>query len=113
MKTRSLSLLLAAIVILVVNGCNPKAPAEQTEDNGMITSEFFGLMPDGDSTFLYTFTSESGIIMKATSYADHNEIHTPDKDGKMGNVVLVSITWSNTLPDIPISEHSLEDLETG
>lgn len=89
MKTRSLSLLLAAIVILVVNGCNPKAPAEQTEDNGMITSEFFGLMPDGDSTFLYTFTSESGIIMKATSYGGIiTEIHTPDKDGKMGNVVL-------------------------
>lgn len=89
MKTKSLPLFLLATVVLVMNACSNKAPAEQNEANDMITSEFFGLMPDGDSAFLYTFTSESGIIMKATNFGGIiTELYTPDKDGQMGNVVL-------------------------
>lgn len=89
MNTKTLTILLSAAMLLVINGCNPKAPAEKASADDMITSEFFGLMPDGDSAFLYTISSESGIIMKVTNYGGIiTEIHTPDKDGKMGNIVL-------------------------
>ena len=87
MKSNSFSILLA--ILLVLSACNPKTPAEEVEVKESITSEFYGLMPDGDSAILYTFTSASGIIMKATNFGGIiTEIHTPDKDGKMGNVVL-------------------------
>jgi aldose 1-epimerase len=89
MKTRTLiltSLILASAMIF--NACNtPSKTEKKTGDKG-ITTEFFGLMPDGDSTWLYTLTSED-VTVKITNYGGIvTEIITPDKEGNPGNVAL-------------------------
>ena len=90
MKTNNL-LIIAMITgsAIVLNACNNQpAGAESDADDG-IKKEFFGLMPDGDSTFLYTMTSEEGITAKITNYGGIvTEIITPDAEGNPGNVAL-------------------------
>ena len=89
MKNRTViltSLILSSAMIF--NACNnPPKTEKQSADEG-ITTEFFGLMPDGDSTWLYTLISED-VTVKITNYGGIvTEIITPDKDGKPGNVAL-------------------------
>jgi aldose 1-epimerase len=90
MKTRNLTLIaLIAGSALLFNGCKNKPADSATETDGEIKKEFFGLMPDGDSTFLYTMTSDEGITVKITNYGGIvTEIITPDKLGNPGNVAL-------------------------
>ena len=74
---------------LLFNACNNQPAGTQSEANDGISKEFFGLMPDGDSTFLYTMTSEEGITVKITNYGGIvTEIITPDAEGNPGNVAL-------------------------
>ena len=89
MTTRTLiltSLILSSAMIF--NACNnPSKTEKQTDDEG-ITTEFFGLMPNGDSTWLYTLKSDD-VTVKITNYGGIvTEIITPDKNGNPGNVVL-------------------------
>lgn len=87
MKTKTFTLLAAMLIILI--SCNTRTSSDETEIKDLITAKFFGFMPNGDSAFLFTFTSESGIVMKATNYGGIiTEIHAPDRDGKTGNIVL-------------------------
>lgn len=89
MKTKTViltSLILASAMIF--NACNnPSKTEKQAGDKG-ITTEFFGLMPNGDSTWLYTLTSED-VTVKITNYGGIvTEIITPDKKGNPGNIAL-------------------------
>ena len=59
---------------------NPKCKVEKS---------FFGFMPDGASVSLFTLINESDIVIKITNYGGIiTEIHTPDRDGKPGNIAL-------------------------
>ncbi len=90
MKTRNLTIIaLIAGSALLFNGCKNK-PAENANDtDGGIKKEIFGLMPNGDSTFLYTMSSDDGITVKITNYGGIvTEIITPDAEGNPGNVAL-------------------------
>jgi len=90
MKTRNLTLIaLIAGSAFLFNGCkNKPANSAPGTDDG-IKKEFFGLMPNGDSTFLYTMTSDEGITVKITNYGGIvTEIITPDAEGNPGNVAL-------------------------
>lgn len=89
MKSKKLSLIaLIAGSALLFNACNNNPAAGVAEDNG-IQKEFFGRMPDGDSTFLYTLTSDAGITVKITNYGGIvTEIITPDAEGNQGNIAL-------------------------
>jgi len=54
-----------------------------------ISSAEFGKMPDGTISTLYTLTNAHGMVVKITDYGGIiTEIHTPDRDGKMNDVVL-------------------------
>ena len=88
MKAFTMTVLIAGSVLLF-NACkNQPASGTEGEKDG-IKTEFFGLMPDGDSAFLYTMTSDEGITVKITNYGGIvTEIIAPDKDGNPGNVVL-------------------------
>jgi aldose 1-epimerase len=59
-------------------------------DNKMsIIKTDFGKTADGQSVDLYTLTNNHGVVAKITNYgATVTEIHTPDKNGKMADVVL-------------------------
>jgi aldose 1-epimerase len=54
-----------------------------------VEKSFFGFMPEGDSVMLYTLKNESDIVIKITNYGGIiTEIHTPDRNGKTGNIAL-------------------------
>jgi aldose 1-epimerase len=56
---------------------------------GHTTSEPFGKTKDGKDVELYTLTNELGFVAKVmTRGATLVQLHTPDKDGKSGDVIL-------------------------
>ncbi|WP_161890469.1 aldose epimerase family protein [Pontibacter russatus] len=63
--------------------------ASNEQDSMEIKSEPFGKTKEGEETTLYTLTNENGMQVQITDYgATITSVLTPDKDGKMGNVVL-------------------------
>ncbi len=70
-------------------GCNSKKQDDTTPPGTTISRTFFGLMPDGDSTYLYTLTSPGDITMKITNYGGIiTEILAPDTKGELDNIAL-------------------------
>ena len=62
-----------------------------TQGDGMMSigEEIFGHMPYGGPVKIYTLKNHNGVIAKITEYgAIVAEIHTPDRHGRDGNVVL-------------------------
>lgn len=54
-----------------------------------VSEASFGKLPTGEAASLYTLTNANGIVIKATNYGGIiTEMHTPDKNGKMGDIVL-------------------------
>ncbi len=49
----------------------------------------FGKLPTGEQTTLYTLTNANGVVVKVTNYGGViTSINTPDKAGKMGDIIL-------------------------
>jgi aldose 1-epimerase len=49
----------------------------------------FGKLPDGTAVSLYTLTNANGLVAKATNYgAILTELHVPDREGKLVDIVL-------------------------
>ena len=49
----------------------------------------FGALPDGTAVELYTLTNANGLIAKITNYgAIITELHVPDREGTLGDIVL-------------------------
>jgi aldose 1-epimerase len=49
----------------------------------------FGKLPSGETATLYTLTNANGVVVKVSNYGGViTSIHTPDKDGKLGDIVL-------------------------
>ncbi|MFH0756007.1 MAG: aldose epimerase family protein [Bacteroidota bacterium] len=85
------SLLVALVVILAACKSGSKADKELAPKNPSckVEKSFFGTTPDGDSVSLFTLENEQGLIVRVTNYGGIiTEIQTPDRDGKMGNIVL-------------------------
>jgi aldose 1-epimerase len=56
--------------------------------NAGISQQSFGQV-DGKEVFLYTLQNAKGLSLKATNYGTIvTELHVPDRDGKLGDVVL-------------------------
>jgi aldose 1-epimerase len=84
--------LIVALVILI-SGCNSGKKGNQSADQKnpkcKVEKSFFGFMPEGDSVMLFTLKNEKDIVIKITNYGGIiTEIHTPDRDGLLGNIVL-------------------------
>lgn len=62
--------------------------AAQSAQAGIEKTEF-GKLPDGPVIDLYTLTNANGLVAKIITYgAILTELHVPDKNGKLGDVVL-------------------------
>ena len=49
----------------------------------------FGELPDGTAVDLYTLTNANGLFAKVTTYgAIITELHVPDRQGMLGDIVL-------------------------
>lgn len=81
---------LAAILWCTSCGNNPKKAENNTGKSAYsIEEEFFGTTAEGDSVQLFTLCNKDGITVKITNYGGIvTEIHTPDREGKIQNVVL-------------------------
>jgi aldose 1-epimerase len=66
-----------------------KAAAVKSVAQLSVTEAAFGKLPSGESTTLFTMTNANGIVVKATNYGGViTSMITPDKNGKMGDIVL-------------------------
>lgn len=54
-----------------------------------VQSSRFGSLPDGTAAELYTLTNANGLIAKLTNYGTIiTELHVPDRQGNLGDIVL-------------------------
>lgn len=93
-------LMFAAMTSALVAGC--KSKEKQTTESGKMPTGSeqkkmaaqiqridWGKTKDGTPVELYTLTNKNGLIAKIATYgATLTELHVPDKNGKMGDVVL-------------------------
>src|SRR2546423_1386738 len=92
-------LMFAALMIVISGGC--KSKENQTPEGGKMAAKNdqkksaqiqrtdWGKTKDGIPVELYTLTNKNGVVAKIATYgATLTELHVPDKDGKMGDVVL-------------------------
>jgi aldose 1-epimerase len=74
-------------------GCQNRDKSETSTarkgDKGMIEQTSFGSTKDGEAVQLFTLKNKKGAVAKITNYGGIvTELHVPDKNGKMGDVVL-------------------------
>ena len=82
-------LLLISLSVVFISSCKTGSGDQKKNIGSKVESEFFGIIPSGDSAYLYTLNSDSGIDVKITNYGGIiTEISTPDKAGNMANIVL-------------------------
>ncbi len=92
-----------------VTSCTSNETKEQATDSttaeqvaANIKKEPFGTAPDGQEVSLYTLSNKNGVTVKITNYgAIVTSIITPDKDGKMGDVVLGFDNVKGYIPNDP------------
>jgi aldose 1-epimerase len=68
---------------------NGSAPLKDNNHSMSVQRTSFGELPDGREVSLFTLTNSNGTTVKCTNYGlIVTELHTRDKNGKLGNVVL-------------------------
>ncbi len=74
----------ALFMLLIFFGC-----VNQEKGKPTMMKETYGKLPDGTAVDLYTLANRSGMEVKITNYGGIIvSIKTPDRDGRMGDVVL-------------------------
>ena len=95
-------LLLGSLSVVFISSCKTGSGEKKQDIESKVQSELFGILPSGDSAWLYTLTSDSGLIVKITNYGGIiTEILTPDKEGKKANIVLGFDNLDQYLADHP------------
>jgi len=83
---KGLVILIAASILF---GCKLMPKKEEKENIKPMTGKTLYGMIGADSVFQYTLTNKSGMVVKILNYGGTvTDIITPDKNGKMGDVVL-------------------------
>ena len=83
---KNLAILIAAIILF---SCKLMPKEEEKENIKPMTGKALYGMIGADSVFQYTLTNKNGMVVKILNYGGTvTDIITPDKNGKMGDVVL-------------------------
>jgi aldose 1-epimerase len=83
---KNLVILIAAAILF---GCKLMPKKEEKENIKPMTGKALYGMIGADSVFQYTLTNKNGMVVKILNYGGTvTDIITPDKNGKMGDVVL-------------------------
>jgi aldose 1-epimerase len=92
MKMRILAGAVLATAIIYVGGCcGVKCCAKKNKEQGKmsIKVEPFGKTADGQTVEIVTMTNGKGLVAKITNYGGMLvSMETPDRNGKMGDIVL-------------------------
>jgi len=80
----------AAVGLLIVGtATEPAAQAAKKTNKRIVKKEAFGQTEDGQKVHAYTLVNSNGVKAKIITYgAILTELHVPDRDGKLGDVVL-------------------------
>jgi aldose 1-epimerase len=82
-------LMLGALAVAPTFAKTPQKPVKKTTAKATVTRAPFGNISSGVTVDLYTLTNIHGMKARITTYgATLTELHVPDKNGKMGDVVL-------------------------
>lgn len=77
---------LAALGVVALLSCGPQ---KQTGAKGKMTRQAFGKTPEGEAVELYTLTNSKGMEAAITTYGGIIvSLKTPDKTGKLADIVL-------------------------
>jgi aldose 1-epimerase len=80
--------LLAALMLVVFVGCD-KGKTSAKEQKATITKEAFGTTKNGEAVDIYTLKNTKGSIAKIMTYGGTVvELLVPDRNGKMGDILL-------------------------
>jgi aldose 1-epimerase len=87
-------------------GTAPASPGQQaapaTKASATVTSSPFGTLPDGTAVEAYTLTNASGIEVRVITYGTIvTSIKTPDKQGRIADIVLGHDRLEGYLPNPP------------
>ena len=83
---KNLAILIAATILF---SCKLMPKKEEKENIKPMTGKALYGMIGADSVFQYTLTNKNGMVVKILNYGGTvTDIITPDKNGKMGDVVL-------------------------
>ena len=81
---RTLFLIITIVALFLISSCQTSKKDEAT-----ITKQEFGKLPDGREAYLFTLKNQAGSEVKITNYgAIVVSILVPDRNGKLGDVVL-------------------------
>jgi aldose 1-epimerase len=87
--------LVVMVAVVIYNQCQSREPQQKatlpTEEEAKmsITKIYFGKTNDGQAVDLYTLTNAHKMVVKITNYGGIvTSIMAPDKNGKLGDVVL-------------------------
>jgi aldose 1-epimerase len=79
----------AAVAVLLGLGALPGAAEPAKGGKAIVQKSDYGKLADGTAVDLYTLTNAHGLVAKVITYGGTvTELHAPDKDGKMADVVL-------------------------
>ena len=74
----------AAVSLLIMNACT----SISGPSTGSVEQAGFGNTKAGEATELYTLKNANGVVAKVTTYgATLVELHVPDKDGNLADVI--------------------------
>src|SRR4030095_1939572 len=77
------------VIAAILFGCKLISKKEEKENPMPMTQKSLYGMIGADSVFQYTLTNKNGMVVKILNYGGTiTDIITPDRNGKMGNVVL-------------------------
>src|SRR5699024_2349184 len=105
----SLSLLVIAFLFIqckkgkeVQKNNSNQEQIDTAEKSAGIKVEEYGTTPDGETVEQYTLTNTQGVEVKIITYGGRiTSLKTPDKNGKMENIVLSFDTLDKYLADNP------------
>lgn len=79
----------AVVFLSAFSGCILMTKEEEKQPKAELTSKIYYGLAGTDSVFQYTMKNKNGMIVKILNYGGTvTDIITPDKSGKMGNVIL-------------------------
>jgi aldose 1-epimerase len=77
------------IMLAAVAACGTGTQDAVIGREATVTREPFGMTPEGDSVELFTLTNANGVALRAMTYGGIIvSLTVPDRDGKLGDVVL-------------------------
>lgn len=85
-------------VLLWLVGC----VSGDTAGRGTVSRAGFGVMPDGEAVDGFTLTNPDGVEVRAITYGGIIvSLHVPDRDGRLGDIVLGYDSLDGYLEDSP------------